>query len=91
MTTVTPTNTNPTTHANLREIVDSRTLSVDEKIKLLQERELDIREILVAAEEGMTKDDNRDDPGVALRQVHDALEKLGAEPSSNAAPNKLGG
>ncbi len=85
-----PTNTNPTTATNLREIVDSKKLSVEEKIKLLQERELDLREILVAAEEGMTSD-NPDDPGVALRQVHDALEKLGSESAVTAAPTKAGG
>ena len=84
-----PSNTNP--HANLREIVDSPKLSIEEKIKLLQERELDLREILVAAEEGMTRDDNPDDPGVALRQVHDALQKLGAEPAITATPTKAGG
>lgn len=87
----TPTNTDPTAHANLREIVDSKKLTAEEKITLLQERELDLREILVAAEEGMTRDDSPDDPGVALRHVHDALEKLGAEPATTAAPTKLGG
>jgi hypothetical protein len=91
MTAITPTNTNPTTQANLQEILDSSTLSVDEKIKLLQERELDLREILVAADEGMTRGDHSDDPGVALRNVHDALEKLGAEPATTAAPTKAGG
>ena len=91
MTTAIPTNTNPTTQANLREILDSPKLSVDEKIKLLQERELDLREILVAADEGMTTSDSHDDPGVALRNVHDALEKLGAEPTITAAPTKAGG
>ncbi|MDR3527817.1 MAG: hypothetical protein P4L57_11095 [Rhizomicrobium sp.] len=84
-----PSNTN--IHATLREIVDSPKLSTEEKIKLLQERELDLREILVAAEEGMTKDDNRDDPGVALRQIHDALQALGCEPALTAAPTKAGG
>lgn len=83
-----PTNSS---HANLNEIVDSPTLSVAEKIKLLHERELDLREILVAAEEGMTKADSADDPGVALRRVHDALEKLGADPAKTAAPTKAGG
>jgi hypothetical protein len=85
------TNTSPTAHVNLLEIVECPTLSVEEKIKLLQERELDLREILVAAEEGMTRDDNPDDPGVALRHVHDALQKLGAEPATTAAPTKAGG
>ena len=85
------TSASSTAHANLREIVESATLSVEEKIKLLQEHELDLREILVAAEEGMTRDDNPDDPGVALRHVHDALQKLGAAPATTAAPTKAGG
>ncbi len=76
---------------SLRDIVESETLSVAEKITLLQEREFDLREILVAAEEGMTKADDRDDPGVALRRVQAALKDLGAEPASTAAPTKAGG
>ncbi len=86
-----PTDPSPTTPAGLREIVDSQKLSVDEKIKLLQERELDLREILVASEEGMTRSDSPDDPGVALRHVRDALQKLGADPATTAAPTKAGG
>ena len=91
MTTPAPTNTNPTAQTNLREIVDSKKLSTEEKIALLKERELDLREILVAAEEGMTREEHPDDPGVALRNVHDALEKLGADTTVSAAPTKLGG
>ena len=96
MATSTPTNTSPTDHANLREIVTSKTLSTDEKIALLKERELDLREVLVAADEGMAEGDapvgdTAEDPGVALRNVHDALESLGAEAEVNASPTKLGG
>jgi len=73
-----------------REIVDDVDLSTPEKIELLQEWEMDLRGILVAAEEGMTRD-APSDPGVTLRRVHAALEELGASPAAATAPTKAGG
>ena len=72
------------------DIVAARDLSAAEKIKLLQEWETDLREILVAAEEGMTRD-SPDDPGVQLSNIRAALDQLGAPPPTASAPTKAGG
>ena len=72
------------------DIVAARNLSVTEKIKLLQDWETDLRQILVAAEEGMTRD-NPDDPGVQLSNIRAALDQLGAPPPTASAPTKAGG
>jgi hypothetical protein len=71
-------------------IVEARDLSTPEKIELLRNWDLDLRQILVASEEGM----NRDQPGRAsdtLREVQSALDALGAAKGDTAAPNKAGG
>ncbi len=72
------------------DIVAARDISVAEKIKLLQDWETDLREILVAAEEGMTRD-SPDDPGVQLSNIRVALDQLGAPPPTASAPTKAGG
>ena len=80
------------------DVLKTSDLSAVEKIELLQDWETDLREILVAAEEGMTFDPEEgmahshpDDPGVQLREIHAALQKLGASPPSARAPTKAGG
>ena len=73
-----------------RAIEQAQDLSTHEKIELLRNWELDLRQILVASEEGM----NRDQPGRAsetLREVQFALDALGATNEDAAAPNKAGG
>ncbi len=72
------------------DVVETHDFSAAEKIKVLQDWETDLREILVAAEEGMTRD-HPDDPGVQLGNVRAALEQLGAPPSAASAPTKAGG
>ena len=72
------------------DVVRAEGLSDQDKIKLLQDWETDLREILVAAEEGMTRD-HPDDPGVQLRHVRAALDELGAADLSATAPTKAGG
>jgi len=90
------TDTGAASRASLRDIVEAKNLSVEEKIKRLQERELDLRQILVAAEEGMMQGDDpkyrgQEDPGVALRRVQEALKDLGAESVATPSPTKAGG
>jgi hypothetical protein len=72
------------------DIVVAENLSAAEKIKLLQDWETDLREILVAAEEGMTRE-SPDDPGVQLSNIRAALDQLGAPPPTASAPTKAGG
>lgn len=84
---------NPTRWTTLRDILDADA-APEKKIARLKELELDLRQILVAAEEGMARGEDpksigEDDPGVALRRVQDALSELGAEPPP-AAPTKAG-
>jgi len=73
-----------------QEIVDAEDLSTPEKIDLLRNWELDLRSILVAAEEGMTRD-RPGGTGETLGHVRSALEALGASNKDAAAPNKAGG
>ena len=75
--------------ADPRDVADAEDLSVPEKVELLRNWELDLREILVASEEGMT----RDYPGNAsdvLGEVLAALDHIGAIKEDAAAPNKAG-
>jgi len=72
------------------DVVAASNLSVAEKIKLLQDWETDLREILVAAEEGMTRE-SPDDPGVQLSNIRAALDQLGVPPPTASAPTKAGG
>jgi hypothetical protein len=71
------------------DVLKTSDLSAAEKIDLLQDWETDLREILVAAEEGMAG--RRDDPADQLREIHAALQKLGASRSTTRAPTKAGG
>ena len=75
---------------NPRAILEAQDLSKHEKVELLWNWELDLRQILVASEEGM----NRDQPGRAgetLREVQSALDALGVSKEDAGAPNKAGG
>ena len=74
------------------DIVKNRELTLREKEKALEEWELDTRLTAVAAEEGMTKpdekavDDNRKNPLPAIKKAQDAI---GSKPIDKArSPNK---
>lgn len=62
-------------------------LPKQERIELLREWELDLRERSVAAEEGMTGP--RSDPGL-LARVRRALDSLDASDDGESGPTKLG-
>jgi hypothetical protein len=76
-----------------RAILGSGDLTAEQKIRLLREWELDLRELQVASEENMT---DANDPGAAaelLRDCRRALLTLGAadgDSDSGGAPNKAG-
>lgn len=72
------------------DIVRAPDLSPDEKRELLRDWEIDLREVLVASEEGMTRS-SPGDVGEILRQVRLGLDELGARGSDTPAPNKAGG
>jgi hypothetical protein len=75
------------------DIVKNRELTAREKTKALQEWELDARLTSVAAEEGMTKDDDKmlDKPKKSpLPEIKKAQEDMGIKPDKGVehAPNK---
>jgi hypothetical protein len=74
------------------DIVKNRELSLREKKKALEEWELDTRLTAVAAEEGMTRpddkavDDNKKNP---LPEIKKAQEAIGVKPgATESSPNK---
>lgn len=71
-----------------QDIVNAVDVPTDKKIELLRDWEMDLREVLVASEEGMTR--NASDAGEVLRQVRLSLDKLGASDTETHAPNKAG-
>ena len=75
------------------DIVKNRELTANQKKKALQEWELDARLTAVAAEEGMTKDDEKslDEPKKnPLPEIKKAQEDMGIKPDKGVehAPNK---
>ncbi len=72
------------------DIVKNRELTAREKKKALQEWELDTRLKSVAAEEGMTKDDDKTltaEKKNPLPEIKKAQEDMGVEPAKTS-PNK---
>jgi len=75
-----------------RDVLDSPDLSPEQKIKLLQEWEIDLRELQVASEENMTGDAAPGATAELLQECRRALAKLGAaDADSGGAPTKQGG
>ena len=75
-----------------RDILDSPDLLPEQKIKLLGEWELDLRELQVASEENMTGDTSSGTTAELLRECRLMLARLGATGGdSGAAPTKQGG
>jgi hypothetical protein len=75
-----------------RDILDSHDLSPEQKVKLLNEWELDLRELQVASEENMTGDTSSGTTAELLRECRLTLARLGATGGdSGSAPTKQGG
>ena len=73
-------------------IVDDGLLTHEQKIRLLQEWELDLRGLQVASEESMTGDGVLGVTAELLRECRRALARLGATGGdSGGAPTKQGG
>lgn len=64
---------------NPMAVVEAKDLSRDEKIKILQNWELDARRLLESADENML--DERGRERNQLPEIHRALKALAAEPS----------
>lgn len=60
------------------QVLDTSKLSREQKIEILQRWEDDARQLLRAQSEGM---DGENKGAETLKQVQDALESLGAEPT----------
>jgi len=75
-----------------RDILDRRDLSAEDKIKLLKEWELDLRQLQVASEENMAADASVGATAELLQECRLALASLGAaEADGGGAPTKQGG
>ena len=75
-----------------RDILASHDLSPEQKIKLLKEWEIDLRELQVASEENMTGDSSSGTTAELLRECRGALARLGAaDGDGGGAPTKQGG
>jgi hypothetical protein len=73
------------------DILKARDFASAEKIRLLQQWELDLRQLLVASEENMTGE-GQGDTAVKLQAVRACLSELGVESKEEAgAPTKAGG
>ena len=74
------------------DIVKNRELTLREKKKALEEWELDTRLTAVAAEEGMTRDDDKavdDTKKNPLPEIKKAQESMGLKPGEKeSSPNK---
>jgi hypothetical protein len=75
-----------------RDILATHDLSPEQKIKLLKEWEIDLRELQVASEENMTGDNSSGTTAELLRECRGALARLGAaDGDGGGAPTKQGG
>jgi len=73
------------------DILKAKDFTRAEKVKLLQQWELDLRQLLVASEENMTGE-GRGDTAAGLQAVRACLSELGVESKEEAAaPTKAGG
>jgi hypothetical protein len=74
-----------------RDILADDELSQDDKIALLQEWEVDLRQLMIASEENMPSA-SIDRSGFLLNAVHKSLAALGAKPldEAPAGATKLG-
>ena len=74
------------------DILDSDLLSREQKIRLLQEWELDLRELQVATEENMAGESASGMTAELLQECRRALARFGAAGGdSGGAPTKQGG
>jgi Fe-Mn family superoxide dismutase len=74
-----------------QEIANATALSLPQKIELLKQWEVDLRELMVASEENMPSSAAPGETGELLRNVRLLLTRLGAPEHEPAAVNKAGG
>jgi hypothetical protein len=75
-----------------RDILDGDLLSREQKVRLLREWELDLRELQVASEENMAGESASGMTAELLQECRRALARLGAaDGDSGGAPTKQGG
>ena len=77
-------------YAHPNEVVADSELSRTEKIKLLRQWEVDLKENMVATEENMAAETSEGNSADLLRDVRKALATLGDEHHENAAVAKGG-
>ena len=76
------------------DIVNNDELATEQKITLLKEWEVDLRQLMVASEENMQSDGKPGATADTLMKVSKALETLGGQSAvstEHTAPTKLGG
>lgn len=77
-------------YAHPEKILQDQLLTQDQKIRMLQDWEQDLRQLMVASEENMSGTVTGQ-PAESLQAVSAALSKLGVNADSkNAAPAKIG-
>ncbi|MGE0733570.1 MAG: hypothetical protein AB7G15_03290 [Alphaproteobacteria bacterium] len=73
------------------DIVGAGDLSKSQKVALLRQWEIDLRQLMVASDENMPETPARNLAGERLQRVHAALAQLGAESDPDqGAPTKAG-
>jgi len=73
--------------ASPKDLLGRDDLGREEKLEILRQWELDLREGMVAEEENMPASEP---PSVTLEEILDALRSLGAESEFNDVPTKHG-
>ncbi len=76
-----------------QDILNNDDLATEQKIKLLKEWEIDLRQLMVASEENMPSDNKSGATGDMLMKVSKALSTLGSqsEATKEHPPTKTGG
>lgn len=76
-----------------QDILDDEDLATEQKIKLLKEWEIDLRQLMIASEENMPSDNKPGTTADTLMKVSKALSTLGSksEAAKEHPPTKLGG
>lgn len=76
-----------------QDILNDEDLATEQKIKLLKEWEIDLRQLMIASEENMPSGSKSGSTGEMLMKVSKALSTLGSESEATKEhpPTKLGG
>ena len=84
---VTPAERGPKDFGSPESLLASDELTREQKIAILRQWELDLREIMVAEEENMAA---AEPPRISLDEVLNALDQLDAAPEAHPVPTKHG-